>query len=252
MEALTLQLAQQAIGLSSPNPRVGCVITNAAGEILGQGHTQAPGHAHAEVMALQHAQNQGHNVKGATAWVSLEPCSHYGRTPPCCLALIQAQVAQVIVAVQDPNPLVAGKGFQALHQAGIEVRTGSSAWAQAAAELNIGFFSRMQRQRPYVRLKIASSLDGITALSNGTSQWITSPAARTDGHAWRHRACAILTGIGTVLHDNPRLDVRLNSSINPEFDQSAAHLVAGDASGAALAARGALAIAALALAVADR
>ena len=223
MEALTLQLAQQAVGLSSPNPRVGCVITDANGTILGQGHTQAPGQAHAEAMALQHAHSQGHSVKGATAWVSLEPCSHYGRTPPCCQALIQAQVAQVIVAVQDPNPLVAGKGLQALRQAGIEVHMGSLVWAQAAAELNIGFFLRMQRQRPYVRLKIAASLDGITALRNGTSQWITSPAARADSHAWRHRACAILTGIGTVLHDNPRLDVRLDSDFHPDFDQTAAH-----------------------------
>jgi diaminohydroxyphosphoribosylaminopyrimidine deaminase/5-amino-6-(5-phosphoribosylamino)uracil reductase len=211
IEALTLQLAQQAIGLSSPNPRVGCVITHAEGAILGQGHTQAAGQAHAEVMALQHASSQGYEVAGATAWVSLEPCAHHGRTPPCYQALIQAQIAEVVVAVQDPNPLVAGKGLQALRDAGIRVRMGSPDWAQAATDLNVGFFSRMQRQRPYVRLKAAASLDGTTALCNGTSQWITSEAARTDGHHWRHRACAILTGIGTVLHDNPRLDVRLGS-----------------------------------------
>jgi diaminohydroxyphosphoribosylaminopyrimidine deaminase/5-amino-6-(5-phosphoribosylamino)uracil reductase len=204
-----LQLAEQAVGLTDPNPRVGCVLLAADGRRLGEGHTQAAGQAHAEVMALRDAAAQGHDVRGATAVVTLEPCSHHGRTPPCCDALIQAGVARVVVAIEDPNPQVAGQGIARLRAAGIEVQPGDAASAEASRELNIGFFSRMQRGRPFVRLKSAISLDGRTALPDGRSQWITGEAARTDGHAWRKRAGAMLTGIGTVLADDPRLDVRL-------------------------------------------
>ena len=205
--------AQAALAtyVCDPNPRVGCVIVDASGRTLGQGHTQRIGQAHAEVMALRAAQAAGHSVRGASVYVTLEPCAHFGRTPPCCDALIEAGVARVLVAVQDPNPQVAGQGIARLRAAGIEVSLLASEHpgALAAHELNIGFFSRMTRQRPWVRLKIAASVDGKTALDNGLSQWITGPAARIDGHAWRARASAVLTGIGTVLTDNPRLDVRL-------------------------------------------
>ena len=202
-----LALAQAAIGLSEPNPRVGCVITEVDGRVLGRGHTQQAGGAHAEVMALRDVQARGETARGATAHVTLEPCSHHGRTPPCCDALIEAGIARVVMAVEDPNPLVAGQGAARLRAAGIVVETGPL--AAEARELNIGFFSRMQRGRPWVRLKAAVSLDGRTALNNGASQWITGAAARVDGHAFRKRAGAVLTGVGTVLDDNPRLDVRL-------------------------------------------
>lgn len=204
-----LALAAQAVGLSDPNPRVGCVILAADGQELGSGHTQEAGQAHAEIMALREAAARGHDVRGATAFVTLEPCSHHGRTPPCCEALIAAGIGRVVVAVEDPNPLVAGQGLARLRAAGIEVQLGNPAVADAARELNIGFFSRMQRGRPFVRLKAAVSLDGRSALPDGRSQWITGEAARADGHAWRRRAGAVLTGIGTVLADDPRLDVRL-------------------------------------------
>ena len=201
-----LGLAAQAIGLSEPNPRVGCVITASDGNVLGRGHTQQAGGPHAEVMALRDAAERGHEVRGATAYVTLEPCSHHGRTPPCCDALINAGLARVVVAAQDPNPLVAGQGMARLRAAGIAAQTG--VLAEESRELNIGFFSRMLRNRPWVRLKTAVSLDGRTALENGLSQWITGDIARADGHAWRKRAGAVLTGVGTVLEDNPRLDVR--------------------------------------------
>jgi diaminohydroxyphosphoribosylaminopyrimidine deaminase/5-amino-6-(5-phosphoribosylamino)uracil reductase len=204
-----LSLAEQAIGLSDPNPRVGCVLLSPDGRQLGAGHTQAAGQPHAEVMALRDAAARGADVRGGTAVVTLEPCSHHGRTPPCCDALIAAGVARVVVAVEDPNPLVAGQGLARLRAAGIGVELADAATAEAARELNIGFFSRMQRGRPFVRLKSAISLDGRTALPDGRSQWITGEAARADGHAWRRRAGAVLTGIGTVLADDPRLDVRL-------------------------------------------
>jgi diaminohydroxyphosphoribosylaminopyrimidine deaminase/5-amino-6-(5-phosphoribosylamino)uracil reductase len=204
-----LVLAAQAVGLSDPNPRVGCLLLAPDGRELGRGHTQAAGQAHAEVMALRDAAARGHDVRGATAVVTLEPCSHHGRTPPCCDALIAAGVARVVVAVEDPNPLVAGQGSARLRAAGVQVELADAATADAARELNIGFFSRMQRGRPFVRLKSAVSLDGRSALPDGRSQWITGPAARADGHAWRRRAGAVLTGIGTVLADDPRLDVRL-------------------------------------------
>jgi len=204
-----LLLAEQAVGLTDPNPRVGCVILAADGAELGAGHTQAAGQAHAEIMALRDAAARGHDVRGATAVVTLEPCSHHGRTPPCCDALVAAGIARVVVAIEDPNPEVAGRGLARLRAAGMAVELAEPPIGDAARELNIGFFSRMQRGRPFVRLKSAISLDGRTALPDGRSQWITGEAARTDGHAWRKRAGAVLTGIGTVLADDPRLDVRL-------------------------------------------
>ncbi|MHB8949289.1 MAG: bifunctional diaminohydroxyphosphoribosylaminopyrimidine deaminase/5-amino-6-(5-phosphoribosylamino)uracil reductase RibD [Rhodoferax sp.] len=206
-----LALAAQSLLLTSPNPRVGCVITNADGQVLGQGHTQHTGGAHAEIMALRDAQAQGHCVEGATAYVTLEPCSHHGRTGPCCDALIAAGIKKVVASMADPNPRVSGQGFARLRAAGVEVEVlpVDDPLAIESRELNIGFFSRMIRHTPWVRLKMAASLDGKSALENGVSQWITSEPARTDGHAWRARACAVLSGIGTVLVDNPKLDVRL-------------------------------------------
>ncbi len=201
-----LGLAAQALFLSSPNPRVGCVLVAPDGRVVGQGFTQQAGGPHAEVMALRDAVARGEDVRGATAYVTLEPCSHQGRTGPCCDALIAAGVAKVVGALTDPNPQVAGQGFARLRAAGVDVVVGPG--ADESRELNIGFFSRMLRGIPWVRMKAASSLDGATALHNGTSQWITSPEARADGHAWRARACTILTGIGTVVEDDPRLNVR--------------------------------------------
>jgi diaminohydroxyphosphoribosylaminopyrimidine deaminase/5-amino-6-(5-phosphoribosylamino)uracil reductase len=207
-----LALAQRALTLSNPNPRVGCVLVAVDGRVIGEGHTQRAGGPHAEVMALRDAQARGEASAGATAFVTLEPCSHHGRTPPCCDALVAAGVARVLIATGDPNPKVAGQGVQRLRAAGVQVDVlaPDDALARAARELNIGFFSRMIRGRPWVRLKIAASLDGITALPDGQSQWITGEAARNDGHLWRARACAVLTGIGTVREDNPRLDARID------------------------------------------
>lgn len=206
-----LAQAAQSLRLTSPNPRVGCVIASADGQLLGQGHTQRAGGPHAEIMALQDAHTQGKPVLGATAYVTLEPCAHHGRTGPCCDALIAAGIKKVVATSTDPNPLVGGQGFARMRAAGIEVQVlpPDDPLAIEARELNIGFFSRMVRKKPWVRMKMAASLDGQTALQNGVSQWITCDAARTDGHAWRARACAVLTGIGTVLADNPKLDVRL-------------------------------------------
>jgi diaminohydroxyphosphoribosylaminopyrimidine deaminase / 5-amino-6-(5-phosphoribosylamino)uracil reductase len=202
-----LGLAAQALFLSNPNPRVACVLVTSNGSVIGQGRTQPAGGPHAEIMALRDAAAQGYSVEDATAYVTLEPCSHHGRTPPCCDALIAAGIKKVVVSIEDPNPLVSGQGIARLRAAGIEVEVGPG--AAESRELNIGFFSRMIRKTPWVRMKIAASLDGTTALTNGQSQWITSPEARTDGHAWRARACGVLTGIGTLLQDDPRLDVRL-------------------------------------------
>ena len=204
--ALALAAAERALWLSNPNPRVGCIITSPDGEVLGQGHTQAVGQAHAEIMALRDAAASGCGVRGATAYVTLEPCAHHGRTPPCVDALIDAQVARVVIAATDPNPAVNGTGIARLRAAGINVTEGLM--ADAARGMNIGFFSRMIRKIPWVRLKMAASADGITALPNGTSQWITSPEARADGHRFRAQACAILTGAGTVMADDPHLGVR--------------------------------------------
>ena len=206
----SLALARQARLICPPNPSVGCLLHAADGAVIGRGHTQQTGGPHAEIMALRDAAAQGHSTEGATAYVTLEPCSHHGRTGPCCDALIAAGIQKVVASLPDPNPRVSGQGFDRLRSAGIEVVVGSG--AAEARDLNIGFFSRMIRQTPWVRMKIAASLDGTTALLNGQSQWITSPEARADGHAWRARACAVLTGIGTVLEDNPKLDVRLVST----------------------------------------
>lgn len=197
-----LDLARLGLFTTTPNPRVGCVIAR-NGQIVGEGWHRRAGEPHAEVVAL--AEAAGH-ARGATAYVTLEPCSHFGRTPPCVDALIEARVARVVAAMEDPNPSVNGRGLARLREAGIDVRCGLL--QEEATELNIGFVSRMARGRPWVRLKVAASLDGLTALPDGTSQWITSEAARNDGHAWRARACAVLTGIGTVRDDNPRLNVR--------------------------------------------
>jgi diaminohydroxyphosphoribosylaminopyrimidine deaminase/5-amino-6-(5-phosphoribosylamino)uracil reductase len=205
--AEALALAREAIGVSDPNPRVGCVIVAGDGSVLGRGHTQRAGDAHAEVMALRDAAARRNDVRGATVHVTLEPCSHHGRTPPCADALIAAGVGRVVIAMRDPNPLVAGQGAARLAAAGIAVEAGSG--GNEARALNIGFVSRMERGRPWLRLKVAVSLDGRSALADGTSQWITGEAARRDGHAWRKRAGALLTGVGTVRDDDPRLDVRL-------------------------------------------
>ncbi|MDR2299553.1 MAG: bifunctional diaminohydroxyphosphoribosylaminopyrimidine deaminase/5-amino-6-(5-phosphoribosylamino)uracil reductase RibD [Comamonas sp.] len=201
-----LEQAAQALFLSSPNPRVGCVIVDDADQTIGQGFTQQAGGPHAEIMALRDAAARGNDVRGATAYVTLEPCSHQGRTGPCCDALVAAGIGKVVGALTDPNPQVAGRGFERLKAAGVAVEVGPG--AAESRELNIGFFSRMVRGMPWVRMKAASSLDGVTALHNGKSQWITSSEARADGHAWRARACTVLTGIGTVLEDNPRMNVR--------------------------------------------
>ena len=197
--------AAKSLYLSNPNPRVGCVVVK-GGKPIGRGHTQRLGGAHAEVQALADVRAHGFDPEGSTVYVTLEPCSHTGRTPPCVDALIAAKPALVIAAMSDPNPLVAGKGLELLRAGGIEVRCGL---LQAEAEiLNRGFISRMTRGLPWVRLKIAASLDGKTALTDGTSQWITGPLARVDGHHWRAQACAVLTGVGTVKEDNPTLNVR--------------------------------------------
>lgn len=208
MQAALTQ-ARLALPISAPNPPVGCVIVR-DGRLIGQGHTQQAGGPHAEVMAMRDAQARGEGLQGATAYVTLEPCSHHGRTPPCADALIREGFARVVVALRDPNPLVAGQGAARLRAAGITVDELQPDHPDAveAREIKIGFLSRMVRQRPWVRVKVAASLDGRTALDNGVSQWITSPAAREDGQHWRARASAVLTGIGTVLDDNPRLDVR--------------------------------------------
>lgn len=205
-----LALAEQSIGLCEPNPRVGCLIGRDDGTLLGRGATQRAGQAHAEVMALRDAAALGHDARGSTAWVTLEPCAHHGRTPPCCEALIAAGIGRVVLATPDPFAEVNGRGIARLREAGVEVALADpqSDVALAARELNIGFFSRVLRRRPWLRMKIAASLDGRTALANGRSQWITGVSARADGHAWRKRASATLTGIGTVLEDDPRLDVR--------------------------------------------
>ncbi|MFN4005773.1 MAG: bifunctional diaminohydroxyphosphoribosylaminopyrimidine deaminase/5-amino-6-(5-phosphoribosylamino)uracil reductase RibD [Hylemonella sp.] len=204
--ARALTLAERGLWLTQPNPRVGCVIIGPDGRLLGEGHTQRAGGPHAEIMALADAAARGHTVRGATAYVTLEPCAHHGRTGPCCDALIAAGIARVVASLQDPNPRVAGQGFARLRAAGVQVEVGPG--ARESRELNLGFFSRMVRGTPWVRMKIAASLDGQTALDNGASQWITAEPARADGHAWRARACAVLTGVGTVLEDDPRLDVR--------------------------------------------
>ena len=203
--ARALQLAQRGLYSTTPNPRVGCVVVR-DGWVIGEGWHEQAGLPHAEAGALAATVGAGDTAKGATVYVTLEPCSHFGRTPPCADALIEAGVTRVVVAMQDPNPLVAGQGLARLAAVGIDVANGLL--DAEARELNIGFVSRMTRGRPWLRLKVAASLDGKTALNNGVSQWITGPDARRDAHAWRARSCAVLTGIGTVRDDNPRLTVR--------------------------------------------
>ena len=201
--AQALRLAERGLYTTAPNPRVGCVIVK-AGMVVGEGWHEKAGQAHAEIHALNMA---GERARGATVYVTLEPCSHHGRTPPCANALIDAGVARVVAAMTDPNPQVSGQGVELLTLAGITAQVGLL--EAEARQLNIGFISRMTRHRPWVRLKTASSLDGKTALENGASKWITGPMARADVQHWRARACAILTGAGTVRADDPRMNVRL-------------------------------------------
>lgn len=200
--ARALRLAAKGLFTTTPNPRVGCVMVK-DGAVVGEGWHQRAGEAHAEIHALREA---GESARGATSYVTLEPCCHFGRTPPCASALIAAGVSRVVAAMEDPNPRVAGDGMKRLAQAGISTACGLL--EAEARELNIGFVARMSRGRPWLRIKAAASLDGKTALTNGASQWITGPDARKDGHRWRARACAILTGMGTVRGDDPRLTVR--------------------------------------------
>jgi len=200
--ARALRLAEQGFFSTTPNPRVGCVIVR-DGIVVGEGWHVRAGEPHAEVHAIRAA---GERARGAVAYVTLEPCSHHGRTPPCANALIDAGVVRVVAAMRDPNPQVSGRGLELLTLAGISVQTGLL--ESEARELNIGFISRMIRARPWLRLKTASSLDGKTALLNGESKWITGPAARADVQRWRARACVILTGSGTVLADDPQMNVR--------------------------------------------
>ncbi|MFF7398621.1 bifunctional diaminohydroxyphosphoribosylaminopyrimidine deaminase/5-amino-6-(5-phosphoribosylamino)uracil reductase RibD [Achromobacter sp. NPDC008082] len=200
-----LALAESVLYTTAPNPRVGCVIVR-DGRVLGEGATQPPGGPHAEVCALRDAQARQESVLGATMYVTLEPCSHFGRTPPCVDAVLAAKPARVVVAIGDPNPLVNGQGLARLRAAGIEVTTGVC--AEEALAINAGFISRMSRGLPWVWMKMAASLDGRSALHNGMSQWITGPEARVDGHRWRARSCVVLTGMGTVLKDDPQLNVR--------------------------------------------
>jgi len=197
-----LRLAEQGLWSTDPNPRVGCVLVK-DGKVVGEGWHHAAGQAHAEVNALQQA---GDAAKGSTCYITLEPCCHQGRTPPCSQALIKAGVARVVVATQDPNPLVGGGGISELNKAGIEVEIG--VLGQQAEKLNPGFFKRMRHQRPYVRCKMAMSLDGRTAMSSGESKWITGDKARQDVQSLRARSSAIMTGVGTVLSDNPSMNVR--------------------------------------------
>lgn len=199
--ARALEIAERALYSSPPNPRVGCVLVR-AGRIVGEGWHEKPGGAHAEVLAIADA---GAHARGATAYVTLEPCNHFGRTPPCVDAVIKAGIARVVAATPDPNPIARG-GAARLRAAGIDVDFGLL--ADRARELNVGFFARIARGRPWLRMKLAASLDGQTALDNGASQWITGPQARRDGHHFRARACAVLTGIGTVKDDDPQLTVR--------------------------------------------
>lgn len=204
--ARALQLAERGLFTTDPNPRVGCVLVK-AGEVVGEGWHQRAGEPHAEINALQTA---GNLSKGATAYITLEPCCHHGRTPPCSQALIAAGVSRVVAAMQDPNPQVAGQGLAQLQKAGIETLSGVM---QAQAEtLNPGFIQRMRHGRPYVRAKMAMSLDGRTAMASGESQWITGAEAREDVHCLRARSSAIVTGIGTVLADDPSLTARLDET----------------------------------------
>ena len=203
--ARALQLAAKGLYTTGVNPRVGCVLVK-DNQIIGEGWHERAGEGHAEVMAMRDAEHRGQDVKGATAYVTLEPCAHLGKTPPCAEALIKAGVNRVVGAMEDPNPLVAGKGFALLQAAGVAVA--APLLAAEAEALNVGFLKRMRQGLPWVRLKMAGSLDGRSALANGQSQWITGPEARADGHRFRARAQAIITGVGTVVADDPLLTVR--------------------------------------------
>lgn len=211
--SLALRLAAQGLNTTTPNPRVGCVLVN-QGTIIGQGAHLKAGEPHAEIMALRDAEARFPAlILGSEAYVTLEPCSHFGRTPPCADALVKAGVKRVIAAMQDPNPQVAGNGLARLANAGIEVEHGLM--EAQSRELNEGFIARMTINRPFVRVKIAASLDGRTGLANGESKWITGEAARQDVQYWRARSCAILTGIGTVLADDPQMNVRIPNARQP-------------------------------------
>jgi diaminohydroxyphosphoribosylaminopyrimidine deaminase/5-amino-6-(5-phosphoribosylamino)uracil reductase len=203
--AEAIRLGARGTCTTHPNPNVGCVIVQ-QGEIVGRGWHPRAGEPHAEVFALEEA---GERARGADVFVTLEPCSHHGRTPPCADALIEAGVKRVVAAMQDPNPKVAGEGLAKLQKAGIDVETGLL--AEQAAQLNPGFLSRWQRGRPYVRLKLAASLDGRTAMASGESRWITGAAARQDVQRLRARSSAVVTGVGTILADNPSMNVRLDA-----------------------------------------
>jgi diaminohydroxyphosphoribosylaminopyrimidine deaminase / 5-amino-6-(5-phosphoribosylamino)uracil reductase len=200
-----LELAAMAMNHATPNPRVGCVLVR-DDAVIAEGFTQRPGEAHAEAHAIKNAKSKGINLEGATAYVTLEPCNHFGKTPPCTEALIGAGVTRVFAAMEDPNPMVSGTGLARLRDAGVDVRVGLL--SHDAVELNIGFVNRMTTGLPWVRAKVAASMDGRTGLANGESKWITGNEARLDGHRWRARACAILTGSGTIKHDDPQMTVR--------------------------------------------
>lgn len=212
--ARALRLAAKGLFTTGVNPRVGCVLVK-DGQFIGEGWHERTGEAHAEVMALRDAERLGNDPTGGTAYVTLEPCAHHGKTPPCAEALIKAGVCRVVAAMQDPNPLVAGQGFALLQAAGIAVA--APLMAAEAEALNIGFVQRMRTGKPWVRLKVAGSLDGRSALANGESQWITGALARADGHHYRARAQAMITGVGTVLADDPMLTVR---GVEPPMGQS--------------------------------
>ncbi len=203
--AEAIQLARRGLYTTSPNPRVGCVLVR-DGNIIGRGWHQWAGEAHAEINALRDAEKMHGNARGATAYVTLEPCSHHGKTPPCCDALVAAGITRVVAAMQDPNPLVSGRGLDYLRNAGIAVESGLL--EDSARELNPGFISRMTRNKPWVRVKLAMSLDGRTAMASGESQWLTGVAARSDVQRLRARSCAIVSGVETVLRDNAALSVR--------------------------------------------
>ncbi|MDS1140395.1 bifunctional diaminohydroxyphosphoribosylaminopyrimidine deaminase/5-amino-6-(5-phosphoribosylamino)uracil reductase RibD [Pusillimonas sp. SM2304] len=207
-----LQLAESVLYVTAPNPRVACLIVR-GDQLLASGATQRAGGPHAEVMALRQAAERGIDVAGATVYVTLEPCSHYGRTPPCVDALIAARPARIVIAMSDPNPLVGGQGIAKLQAAGIAVAT--DVCTEEALAVNPGFVARMTRKTPWAWLKLAASLDGRIALANGQSQWITGPAARADGHHWRARSCVVLTGVGTVRADDPQMNVRHVETARP-------------------------------------
>ncbi len=207
-----LELAAMAMNHATPNPRVGCVLVR-DGAIIAEGFTQRPGEPHAEGHAIKNARSKGIKLEGATAYVTLEPCNHFGKTPPCTEALIGAGIQRVVAAMEDPNSMVSGTGHSRLRDAGIDVRVGLL--SHDALELNIGFVKRMTTGLPWVRCKVAASIDGRTGLANGESQWITGDEARRDGHRWRARACAVLTGSGTIRHDDPQMTVRGITTVLP-------------------------------------